>query len=67
VGSELPPYGVRLACVELLSRELANRLEHRVTPVREAQEVLLDERLQRVEVGVDHRLSSLERTAARKD
>ena len=38
--------------VELLGRELADRLEHPVALAREAEQALVDERLERVEVGV---------------
>ena len=38
--------------LELLRGVLADRLEHPVAPVREAEQALLDERLQGVEVGV---------------
>src|SRR5256885_685691 len=38
-------------CLELFGRILADRLEHPVALVREPQQALLDERLQRVEVG----------------
>ena len=38
--------------LEPLRRVLADRLEHPVAPVGEADEALLDERLERVEVGV---------------
>ena len=53
--------------VEPLGRELADRLEHRVALRREAQEALLDERLERVDVRVGDGLGRVERAAARED
>ena len=53
--------------LESLERELADRLQHPETLLRVADEALFDERLQRVEVGVGHFLSRLERAAAGKD
>ena len=52
---------------EGLARVLPNRLEHPVAPAREADEALLDEGLEDVEVGVCHLLGSLERAAASED
>ncbi len=46
---------------------LADRLQHPVAAVGEAQEALLDQRLERVEVGVTDLLGGLERAAARED
>ena len=46
---------------------LADGLEHPVALVGEAQEALLDERLQGVEVGFGHLLGGLERAAAGED
>jgi hypothetical protein len=44
-----------------------DRLEHPVAAVGEAQEALLDERLQGVEVGVGDFLCRLERATAGED
>jgi hypothetical protein len=52
---------------QLLPSELTNRLEHPVALVRKAEEALLDERLQGVEVGFAHLLRGLERAAAGED
>ena len=58
--------GLRL-CLEPFGRVLADRLEHPVALVREAQQALLDERLQRVEVGAGDLLGGLERAPAGED
>ncbi len=47
--------------------ELANRLQHPVAPVREANEALVHQRLERVEVGITDVLGRLQRAAARED
>ena len=52
---------------EPLASELPDRLEHPVALVGKAQEALLDERLQGVEVGVRNLLRRLERAAAGED
>jgi len=44
-----------------------DRLEHPVAIVRETQEALLDERLQRVEVGAGHLFCGFKGAAARED
>ena len=49
---------------ELLGRVLPDRLEHPVAPLREAEEALVDERLERVEVGVTHVLRRSESASA---
>ena len=54
-------------CVELLSGERANRLEHPVTLVGEVQQALLDEGLHRVEVGAHHFRRSDKRAATAAD
>ena len=48
-------------------RVLADRLEHPVAPVGEAQQALLDQRLQGVEFGVGNLLRRLQRAAAGED
>ena len=53
--------------VQPFARVLADRLEHPVALVREAEQALLDERLQRVEVGAADLLGRLERAAAGED
>src|SRR6185436_9928242 len=55
---------IRLPVVEASPGVLADRLEHRVAVAGEAQEALLDERLQRVELGLAHLLGGLQRRAA---
>src|SRR5947208_14731463 len=66
---EVPAAGVcRLArLLEALERELADRLQHRVPLAVEADEALLDERLQPVEVTVRNLLGRLQRAAAGED
>jgi hypothetical protein len=55
-------------CVEPLVRILADRLQHPETlAVADADEALVDERLQHVQVGVAHGLGGLERTASGED
>ena len=49
---------------EPLERELADRLEHPEALVRVADQALLDERLQRVEIGVSHAFGRLQRATA---
>ena len=51
---------------ELLGGELADRLQHRVALAGPPEQALLDERLERVDVGVDHRLGGLEAAPARE-
>src|SRR5581483_9304481 len=53
--------------LELLRRIVADRLQHPEATVRMADEALLDQRLQRVEIGSGNLLRGLERTAAGKD
>src|SRR5215203_4588606 len=53
--------------VESLDRVFAHRLEHPKPVVLSPQEVLVDERVERVEVSVDHDLGRLERTAAHEN
>ena len=55
--------------LELLERELADRLEHPVALLAEppgaaAQEALVKQRSESVEIGVAHRLRGLQRAAA---
>ncbi len=61
----------KLPCLALtgepLARVLADRLEHPVALVRETEQALLDERLQRVEVGVRDILGGFEGAAAGED
>ena len=52
---------------EALAGELPDRLQHPVALVREAKEALLDERLQRVEIGCCDLLRRVERAATRED
>jgi hypothetical protein len=56
----------RAALLQLLERELADRLEQGIATVAEADEALLDERLQRVEVGPGHLLRCFEAEVARE-
>jgi len=53
--------------LETLQRVLANRLEHPVALVGEAEQALLDVRLEGVERGAADLLRRLERAAARED
>jgi hypothetical protein len=63
-----PAHGFCLVrCLELLARELPDRLQHPEAPVRVTEEVLLEERLEGVKVGLADLLCSLERAAARED
>ena len=55
------------ALVEPLGRELADRLEHHEALAAAAEQALVDERLEQVEVGVADRLGGLRRHAARED
>lgn len=55
------------SCTELLPRVLPDRLQHPVALVREAEEALLDEGLQGVEVGVCDLFRCLKRAAAGED
>ena len=55
------------AGVEPLGGVLVHRLEHPVALAVEDDEALVDERLQRVEVGVAHLLGGVERAAAGED
>ena len=62
--------GERIGLAGLLqpfTRVLADRLQHPVALVREAEQALLDERLQRVEVGAADLLGGLQRAAAGED
>jgi hypothetical protein len=52
---------------EVLRGVLANRLEHPVTLARMANQTLVDERLQRVEIGLRDRLGGFESAAAEED
>ena len=61
------PHGVRVAGLELLGGVLLDRLEHPVAAAGEVDEALLDERLERVQVGVADLLGGVERAAARED
>jgi hypothetical protein len=62
-----PPDLLRLPrLVELLQRELADRLEQRVPLLAETHQALLDERLERVEIRAGHLLGSVERPAPEK-
>ena len=54
-------------CVEPFPRVLPDRLQHRVAALAEAQQALLDEGLQRVEVGVADLLGGLQSAAAGED
>src|SRR5919198_3356603 len=59
---------VRSALLEPLQSELADGLEHEETPfVRLAQQALVDERLQRIELGATDGFRRLECEAARED
>ena len=53
--------------VEPLRRVLPDRLQHPVALVGEAEQALLDERLQRVEIGLADFFGRLQRAAARED
>ena len=53
--------------LEPLPRVVPDRLQHPVATVPEAEEPLLDERLQGVEVGVGDLLGSFERASAGED
>jgi hypothetical protein len=55
------------ARLEPLKRELADRLVHPEAIVRSTDEALLDEGLQRVEVGIGDALGRIKRAAARED
>src|SRR5687768_651515 len=59
----------RLACVlQSIRRVLPDRLQHpEALAVEDAQQALVDERLQRVEVGFAHLLRGLQRAAAAED
>ena len=50
--------------VEALRGVLADRLEHAEATIDEAQEALVNERLERIEVGLGHRLGGFERATA---
>src|SRR5262249_6461885 len=52
---------------EKAPRVLSDRLEHPVALVREAQQALLDERLERVDGGVDDLFCSKQRAATGED
>src|SRR3989304_1876559 len=54
-------------CLESLGGVFADRLEHREPLVGVAQEALVDERLEGVEIGLRHLVGRLERGAAAKD
>src|SRR5438105_3106500 len=57
-----PPKLLRLVRVfESLERVLADRLQHPVTLVRAPEQALLDERLEDVEIGIEHFFGRLER------
>src|SRR5215510_12772053 len=58
---------VRLMIGEALACELADRLQHREPAVSLADEALVDERGERVQVAVADRLGRLERPAAGED
>ena len=47
--------------------ELANRLQHPVAPVREANQALVHQRLERVDIRFCDFLGGLQRAAARED
>ena len=53
--------------LELLGRKLADRLQQPVAPVGESKEALVDERLQRVEIGVADVFGGFQRAAAGED
>src|SRR5204862_1505532 len=53
--------------LESLERELADRLQHPETAVRGADEALVDQRLEDVEVGLANRFGCFERAAAAED
>jgi hypothetical protein len=55
------------ASPEPLCGVLADRLQHPVALVREAQETLLDKRLERVDSGFGNLLRSVKRAATRED
>ena len=60
--------GVHLAgSSELLQREIADRLEHPETNLAVADKALLDERLERVEIGACNLLRRPERAASGED
>ena len=63
----LEDFAVLGLVLEPLRRVLPDRLQHPVALVREAQQALLDERLQRVEVGVRDLLGRVERAAPDED
>ena len=65
----MPPAKLRFlpALRQALLRVLLDRLQHPEALVRVADEALVDERLQRVEVGVRHLLCRLERATAAED
>ena len=63
----LEEFAVLALALEPLGRVLADRLQHPVALVREAEQALLDERLQRVEVGACDLLRRLQRAAAGED
>src|SRR4029453_19499724 len=67
-GVPAPKLRLLARVLQPLGRELADRLEHpEPLALAHADEALVDERLQPVEIGVANRLGSLERAAASKD